>query len=94
LSLLCDDPWLGLDLRGNLDAARMGIAACQHLPAKTRRRYIATILAAVPKRARAILLGEMTVEQRNELWEIERRSGTYLLVWRMAATRASSAAAG
>lgn len=65
--------------RGNLDAARMGIAACQHLPAKQQGRYIATILAAVPKRGRAILIGEMTVEQRNELWEIERRSGTYLL---------------
>jgi hypothetical protein len=65
--------------RGNLDAARMGIAACQHLPGKQRRRYIATILAAVPKRAREVLKGEMTVEQRNELWEIERRSGTYLL---------------
>jgi hypothetical protein len=65
--------------RGNLDAARMGIAACQHLSPRQRRRYIATILAAVPKRARGVLMGEMTVEQRNELWEIERRSGTYLL---------------
>jgi hypothetical protein len=65
--------------RGNLDAARMGIAASQHLPDKQRRRYIATILAAVPKRLRGILIGEMNVEQRNELWKIERRSGTYLL---------------
>lgn len=65
--------------RGDLDTARMGIAACRDLPEQQRQRYIAIILAAVPKRLRETLIAESTVEQRNELWDIERRSGTYLL---------------
>ena len=65
--------------RGDLDTARLGIAACRDLPDKQRTRYIAIILAAVPERLRAILIGEMKMEPRNNLWDIERRSGTYLL---------------
>ena len=35
--------------RGNLAAARMGIAACRDLPERTRDSYNATILAALPE---------------------------------------------
>lgn len=65
--------------RGNLDAARMGILACRELPEPKRERYTSTILAAVSKRSRDMLKREMTMEQQDDLWEIERRSGTYLL---------------
>jgi hypothetical protein len=66
--------------RGNLDAARIGILACRHLPEPKRERYISIILAAVPKRSREMLRNEMTMEhEEDELWEIERQSGTYLL---------------
>jgi hypothetical protein len=65
--------------RGNLDAVRMGIAVCQDLPEKKKRRYIATMLAAVPKRLRGSLMKGMNVEQENELWDIERRGMSYSL---------------
>jgi hypothetical protein len=57
----------------------MGIAACQDLPQKKKKRYIATILAAVPKRLRGPLMKGMNVEQENELWDIERRGMSYSL---------------
>jgi hypothetical protein len=65
--------------RGNLDAVRMGIAACQDLPERQKRGYIATMLAAVPKRLRPALMKGMNVEQENELWDIERRGMSYSL---------------
>ena len=65
--------------RGNLDAVNLGIAACQDLPERTKQRYIATILAAVPKRLRGPLMKGMNVEQENELWDIERNGMSYSL---------------
>lgn len=68
--------------RGNIEAARMGIAACRDLPEEQQRRYIQIILAACRKRTRDALMREMretNMEQPDPLWELERRSGTYLL---------------
>lgn len=63
--------------RGNLEAARMAMAACDGLPDRRRRIYLATIIAAVRRPLRDILIGEMNVEEPYPLWEIERESGTY-----------------
>jgi hypothetical protein len=63
--------------RGNIDVARIAIAAIQHLPEPQRDSYTSTVLAALPKRQRAILMKELPVKQRDELWEIEKRSGTF-----------------
>jgi hypothetical protein len=65
--------------RRNIDMARTAIAAIQHLPERQRHRYTATILAALPKRQRAIVMEELPVNERNALWAIEKRSGTYQL---------------
>jgi hypothetical protein len=67
-------------VRGNIEAARIAIAAIRDLPEREQRRYISTILAALPKRQRATLIEELPVKQReDELWAIEKRSGTYQL---------------
>lgn len=64
---------------GSIDAARMAIAACEGLPERVRRRYIATILAAARKPMREILKGEVKMEEYDDpLWDIEKTSGTYL----------------
>jgi hypothetical protein len=65
--------------RRNIDMARIAVAAIQHLPERQRHGYTATILAALPKRQRDILIKELPVDERNALWGIEKRSGTYLL---------------
>jgi GNAT superfamily N-acetyltransferase len=65
--------------RRNIDMARIAVAAIQHLPERQRHGYTATILAALPKRQRDILIKELPVDERNALWEIEKRSGTYRL---------------
>jgi hypothetical protein len=65
--------------RGNIEMARIAIAAIQSLPEHQQASYTATILAALPLRQRNVLLEELPVTQRNELWEIEKRSGTYRL---------------
>jgi hypothetical protein len=65
--------------RRNIDMARIAIAAIQHLPERQRHRYTATILAALPKRQRDIVIEELPVNERNALWAIEKRSGTYQL---------------
>jgi hypothetical protein len=65
--------------RGNIDAARIAMTAIQDLPERQRDRYTRTLLAALPVRHRKTLTQELPVEQRDELWEIERRSGTYRL---------------
>jgi hypothetical protein len=62
---------------GDIEAARLGVQVSRELPDKKRRRYTATILAALPEREADILRGELSVEERDELWEIERQSGTY-----------------
>ncbi|WP_146156213.1 hypothetical protein [Enhygromyxa salina] len=64
---------------GDLNAARLGIQACGGLPDETRLRYTRTILAALSKRRRELLIKELPVQQRDKLWEIERQSGTFLL---------------
>jgi flagellar biosynthesis/type III secretory pathway protein FliH len=64
-------------VRGNIEVARIAIAAILELPEKQRDRYANTILAALPVRQRAIVRKELPVKQRDELWEIEKRSGTY-----------------
>lgn len=63
--------------RGDIEAARAGIHACQSLPPKLRLRYIRTILAAVSEPLRKRLEMEIPVEN-NPLWEIERRSSPYV----------------
>lgn len=65
--------------RRNIDMARLAIEAIQDLPPPQRHGYTATILAALPKRQRDTLIEELPVEERNALWEIEKRSGTYQL---------------
>jgi hypothetical protein len=65
--------------RGNIDMARIAIAAIKRLPERRRQGYAATILAALPKRQRDTLMKELPVNERNALWEIEKRSGTYQL---------------
>jgi GNAT superfamily N-acetyltransferase len=65
--------------RGNIDMARIAIAAIKRLPERRRQGYTATILAALPERQRDTLIKELPVNERNALWEIEKRSGTYLL---------------
>jgi hypothetical protein len=64
---------------GNIDMARIAISAIQNVPEQRRHGYTATVLAALPERERAQLIEELPVTQRDELWEIEKRSGTYLL---------------
>jgi hypothetical protein len=66
-------------VRGNIEMARIAMTAIQDLPEERRHGYSATILAALPKRQRNRLMKELPVKQRDELWEIEKRSGTYLL---------------
>jgi hypothetical protein len=65
--------------RGNIDAARIAIAVIRDLPKRQRDSYTRTLLAALPEPHRTTLTQELPVEQRDELWEIERRSGTYQL---------------
>jgi hypothetical protein len=65
--------------RRNIDMARVAIAAVQHLPDHQRHRYTATILAALPKPQRATVIEELPMNDRNPLWAIEKRSGTYQL---------------
>jgi GNAT superfamily N-acetyltransferase len=65
--------------RGNIDMARIAVAAIQHLPEHQRHGYTVTILAALPQRQRTTLIEELPVNERNALWEIEKRSGTYQL---------------
>lgn len=62
---------------GNIDAARAGLRAALTLPEPRRRRYAMTVLAALPKRRRALLKGELPMQNRDELDEIERASGTF-----------------
>ena len=64
---------------GNLDAARAGLRVALGLPQPQRDRYANTVLAAVPKPKRNLLMRELPMKQRDELMDIERRSGTYLL---------------
>lgn len=64
-------------VRGNIEVARIAIAAIMDLPERQRDRYAQTILAALPVRQRDIVRKELPVKQRDELWEIEKRSGTY-----------------
>lgn len=63
--------------KGNVEAARTALAAIRHLPEEQRHRYTSLILAALPIRKRAALLEEIPMQQRDKLWEIEKRSGTY-----------------
>jgi hypothetical protein len=65
--------------RRNIDMARIAVAAIQHLPERQRHGYTATILSALPRRQRTILIEELPVNERNALWAIEKRSGTYQL---------------
>lgn len=65
--------------RGNIDMSRIAIEAIAHLPEQQRHRYTITILAALPPAQREILSEELPVNERNALWEIERRSGTFQL---------------
>jgi hypothetical protein len=62
---------------GDTNAARLGLRAIRGLPFELRRRHTITILAALPKPQRDELIGELPVEERDELMEIERQSGTY-----------------
>ncbi|WP_052557202.1 Yae1 family protein [Enhygromyxa salina] len=63
--------------RGNLEAARAGLQSILKLPNERRDSYRATLWAALPKPMQALLKEEMTVEQREEIWDVERRSGAF-----------------
>jgi hypothetical protein len=65
--------------RGEIEPARIGIQATLGLPKERRVSYRATILAAVSEAHRQILIGELNMQEREEIWEIERRSGAFLL---------------
>jgi hypothetical protein len=66
--------------RGDIDAARIGVQATMGLPARRRDSYIGTILAALSEAHKTIVIGEMNMhDKKDEIWEIERRSGTFLL---------------
>ncbi|WP_146157584.1 hypothetical protein [Enhygromyxa salina] len=65
--------------RGDIEAARMGICATLGLPVERRVSYRATILSALHEPHRHTLIGEMNMEHQDELWDIERRSGTFLV---------------
>lgn len=65
--------------RGNIEAVRIAIAAIRDLPKRQRGRYTRTLLAALPEQHHTTLTQELPMEQRDELWEIEQRSGTYHL---------------
>ena len=64
--------------RGDLDAARVGIAACRGLAKAEELAYIRTILAALPERWRSVIEEELTMEEYDPLWEIERKSSPYV----------------
>jgi hypothetical protein len=64
-------------VRGKIEMAKIAVAAILELPEQKRDRYANTILAALPVKQRAIVRKELPVKQRDELWEIEKRSGTY-----------------
>jgi flagellar biosynthesis/type III secretory pathway protein FliH len=63
--------------RGNLDAARVAIAAIRGLPKRQREIYTRTILAALPERLHNQLEKELPVSQQDPLWEIEMQDGSY-----------------
>ncbi|PRQ01069.1 hypothetical protein ENSA5_27510 [Enhygromyxa salina] len=65
--------------QGDVEAARVGIRATLELPKDKRDSYTATILAALPEAHKEIVMGELSVEEQEEIWAIERRSGTFLL---------------
>ena len=64
--------------RGDLDAARLAIAACRELPKDIRTEYHRIILAAVTEPRRKIIEKELPVEDYDPLWEIERESSPYV----------------
>ena len=64
--------------RGDLEAARLAVAATANLSEKRRMQYIRTILGALRKAHREQLEKEIPVEEYNPLWEIERQSSPYL----------------
>lgn len=63
---------------GHLDAVRVGIEATRKLSRPHRLRYLRTLLAAVPEHLRHIIEQELTVEEYDPLWEIERKSSPYV----------------
>ncbi|KIG12070.1 hypothetical protein DB30_02067 [Enhygromyxa salina] len=64
---------------GDIEAAQIGVHACMRLPEKQRKSYIGTILAALSVPERDTLKRELNMEEKEEIWEIERNSGTYML---------------
>ena len=64
--------------RGDLEAARLAVAAISKLPEERRMQYTRTILGALRKAHREQLEKELPVEEYNPLWEIERQSSPYL----------------
>ncbi|PRQ06020.1 hypothetical protein [Enhygromyxa salina] len=63
---------------GDSEAAQNGVRACMGLPEKRRQSYIRTILAALSERERAAIEQELNMEEKHEIWQIEKNSGTYL----------------
>ena len=62
---------------GDLDAARRAFHLTQTMSKKHRRRHGMTVLAAVSKEQRELLIGEIPVQEQHDWMDVERRSGTY-----------------
>ncbi|NVB37533.1 hypothetical protein G6O69_06790 [Pseudenhygromyxa sp. WMMC2535] len=63
---------------GDLEAAVTALEVARRQPPKLRQRYTATVLAALPKEHREIILGAMPVEEQMQVSQLERRCGTFL----------------
>lgn len=64
--------------RGNVEAARIGLAACRGLPREQKLAYFRTILAALPEGARETIEQELPMDEYDPLWVIEKESSPYV----------------
>jgi hypothetical protein len=68
---------------GDLECVRVAIAVFRDLPERPRRRYTLTVLAALPEREFELIRAEQQdMEEQDELWDIEKRSGLYAFMRR------------
>jgi len=64
---------------GDLEAATIALEVAHRQPPKLRQRYTSTVLAALPKSPRELIMGALPRDQHMQLSHIERQSGTFLL---------------
>jgi hypothetical protein len=63
--------------KGNIDAVRLGISACNDLPRQTRIGYLQTMLASLSVKRRKLIESELPMEDQDDLWDIEKRGAPY-----------------